>query len=71
MEQSISYVVQVWDDRYEYWCNTAQAAENMFSLPAVYFETEEEGRAKLNEKRELYPTVKYRLARVTCTTEEI
>jgi hypothetical protein len=71
MEQNTIYVVQFWVDGYEYWQSVAEPAEGMFALPTVGYETEKDGRTKLDALREASPTSQYRLIRQTTTQEVI
>ena len=69
-ETTTIFIVQAWVKDYEYWSNTAEPTQGMFSIPRLGYETEEEGRARLAELRAASPATQYRLVRqVTVTTE--
>ena len=71
METYTVYVVQYWVERYDYWSDSVVPSESMFGLPTVSYETEDEGRARLNEMTSKYPGGQYRLIRRTTTQEVI
>jgi hypothetical protein len=71
MEQNTTYVVQAWAEGYGYWATTSEPTEGLFTLPVISYESEADGRARLNRLREIYPSGKYRLVRVVTTVEEI
>jgi len=71
MDLTTIYVVQAWITGYEYWANTAELPESMFSLPRVGYDTEDAGRERLQALRATSPTTRYRLIRQTTSSVEI
>ena len=68
MEEFTVYVVQYWvADGYDYWNDAAEPSTGMFVLPVSSYETESEGRARLDMLEAKYPTAKYRLIHRTTT----
>ena len=71
METIVTYVVQAWVERYEYWANTAEQSASMFELPKVHYESEAQGRERLAALRAARADIQYRLVRQTTHVEEI
>lgn len=71
METNIYYVVQSWDDRYQFWGNTSEPSDRMFGLPVTSYETDTAGRQRLDALQAASPSAKYRLIRVTETREVV
>jgi hypothetical protein len=71
METFTTFIVQAWIEGYEYWSNTSEPTEGMFTIPKLGYDTEDQGRARLRELQAAYPAARYRLVRQVTTTEEI
>lgn len=70
METNTIYIVQAYSVRYEFWGDTQEPVEGLFSFPIVGYDTEEKGRKRLSELRGKHSGTQYRLVR-RVTTEEV
>jgi hypothetical protein len=69
-DQFTTYVVQAWIEGYEYWANTSESVEGMFSMPKLGYDSEDQGRERLAVLQAASPATKYRLIRQVTTSTE-
>lgn len=70
-ETFVTYQVEYWVDRYDYWAIVSEPAESTFALPVCEYNTEEEARARRDAVRANNPGGKYQLVKKTTTVEVI
>jgi hypothetical protein len=71
MEQTTTYVVQHWNERYQTWGTVSEPTTGMFDIPKFVYEAKAEAVGRLSGLREAHPGEKYQMLRQVTTVEEI